>query len=105
MKKWIAPEVQELSINETANGTAFYNEDSGGGNYIDLGTCNNPYWNGNGMSIEDAQKKLEDVYNPIISRMYASANPQGTDNANPNPFGNAADIFNGAGGPFANMGK
>ena len=56
-------------------------------------------------TIEDAQKKLEDVYNPIISRMYASANPQGTDNANPNPFGNAADMFNGAGGPFANMGK
>ena len=56
MKKWIAPEVQELSINETANGTAFYNEDSGEGNYIDLGTCNNAYWNGNGMSIEDAQK-------------------------------------------------
>lgn len=56
-------------------------------------------------TIEDAQKKLEDVYNPIISRMYASANPHGTDNANPNPFGNAADMFNGAGGPFANMGK
>ena len=56
-------------------------------------------------TIEDAQKKLEDVYNPIISRMYASANPQGTDNANQNPFGNAADMFNGAGGPFANMGK
>ena len=56
-------------------------------------------------TIEDAQKKLEDVYNPIISRMYASANPQGTDNANTNPFGNAADVFNGAGDPFANMGK
>ena len=56
-------------------------------------------------TIEDAQKKLEDVYNPIISRMYASANPQGANNANPNPFGNAADMFNGAGGPFANMGK
>lgn len=56
-------------------------------------------------TIEDAQKKLEDVYNPIISRIYASANPKGTDNANTNPFGNATDMFNGAGGPFANMGK
>lgn len=56
-------------------------------------------------TIEDAQKKLEDVYNPIISRIYASANPQGKDNANANPFGNAADMFNGAGDPFANMGK
>jgi molecular chaperone DnaK len=57
-------------------------------------------------TIEDAQKALEEVYNPIISRMYAAANPQaGTDGANANPFGNAADMFGGANGPFGNMGK
>lgn len=57
-------------------------------------------------TIEDAQKALEEVYNPIISRMYAAANPHaGTDGANANPFGNAADMFGGANGPFGNMGK
>ena len=56
-------------------------------------------------TIEDAQKALEDVYNPIISRMYAAANPQGADNAGANPFGNAADMFGGANGPFGNMGN
>lgn len=53
--------------------------------------------------IESAKKELEDVYNPIISKIYAESNPQntnsqgtGTQNSNPfdsNPFG-GQDIFN-----------
>lgn len=48
--------------------------------------------------IESAKKELEDVYNPIISKIYAESNPQGTgtQNSNPfdsNPFG-GQDMFN-----------
>ena len=35
--------------------------------------------------IEDAQKNLEDVYTPVISRIYAKSNPQASQNGT-NPF-------------------
>lgn len=44
--------------------------------------------------IMTAQKNLEEVYNPFIQKLYASANPQGAQGANP---------FNGAGNPFGDM--
>lgn len=49
--------------------------------------------------IETAQKALEDVYNPIISRIYAATNPQGSSSAN--PFDNFAPGTN----PFAGTTK
>lgn len=51
------------------------------------------------IKIEEAQKALEDAWNPVIQKVYAEQNPQGTQGANPfgagmnNPFG---DMFNGA---------
>jgi len=51
------------------------------------------------IKIEEAQKALEDAWNPVIQKVYASQNPQGAQGANPfgatgsNPFG---DMFNGA---------
>ena len=50
-------------------------------------------------NIEDAQKKLEDVYGPVISRIYAEQNPQAA-NAQSNPFAKGFDFTNGA-NPFA----
>ena len=50
-------------------------------------------------NIEDAQKKLEDVYGPVISRIYAEQNPQAA-NTQSNPFGQGFDFTNGA-NPFA----
>ena len=41
--------------------------------------------------IVDAQKVLEDVYSPVISRIYAEANPQASQNSNgidPSMFNN-----------------
>jgi hypothetical protein len=51
------------------------------------------------LKIEEAQKALEDAWNPVIQKIYAEQNPQGAQGANPfggtgsNPFGN---MFNGA---------
>ena len=49
-------------------------------------------------NVEDAQKALEDVYNPIIARIYAATNPEATQQAQ----ADFANMFNGANGnPFA----
>ena len=48
--------------------------------------------------VMTAQKALEEVWNPFIQKIYAQANPQGEQGAQPgsNPFG---DIFNGGANP------
>jgi molecular chaperone DnaK len=47
--------------------------------------------------IEEAQKALEEAWNPVIQKVYGEQNAQGAQGANPfggsNPFG---DMFNGA---------
>lgn len=49
-------------------------------------------------NVEDAQKALEDVYNPIIARIYAATNPEAAQQAQ----ADFANMFNGANGnPFA----
>ena len=52
------------------------------------------------LKIEEAQKALEDAWNPVVQKIYAEQqNAQGAQGANPfgaganNPFG---DMFNGA---------
>lgn len=48
-------------------------------------------------SVEEAQKKLEEVYGLVISRIYAEQNPQTGDSQQANPFGNGfnfADMNN-----------
>lgn len=61
MKTWKTPEIEELNFrNTTAVGSE---EDISGimpseipAENIDLGTCHNPYWEGNGLTLEEAQK-------------------------------------------------
>jgi molecular chaperone DnaK len=49
-------------------------------------------------NVEDAQKALEDVYNPIIAKLYAEANPQAAQGFNTQDFSN---MFTGGGNnPF-----
>lgn len=53
MKKWENAELAVLDIAETAD----VNPDApSGAADKDLGTCSNPYWQGNGMSYEEASK-------------------------------------------------
>lgn len=53
MKKWVNAELAVLDIAETADVNP--NAPSGAADR-DLGTCSNPYWQGNGMSYEEASK-------------------------------------------------
>lgn len=58
MKSWKKPEFEELAIAMTAQ--AYYvnieNEDSGEPEWQeDLGTCHNNYWEGNGLTKDEAQ--------------------------------------------------
>ena len=49
-------------------------------------------------NVEDAQKALEDVYNPIIAKLYAEANPQAAQGFSAQDFSN---MFTGGGNsPF-----
>ncbi len=53
MKKWSTPVLYELNFSETAVVGA-ENALSGTTPQVDLGTCHNPYWEGNGLSKEEA---------------------------------------------------
>ncbi len=59
MKKWISPEIEELELKYTAT-LGVTDELSGEGDENvpqgELGTCHNPYWEGNGMTLEEAQQ-------------------------------------------------
>lgn len=53
MKTWKTPELEIKLIRHTSD----VNPDApSGAADKDLGTCSNPYWQGNGMSYEDASK-------------------------------------------------
>ncbi len=55
MKKWIQPSLEEMPIRTTSQ--QYYAASmAGSGAYIDLGTCHNDYWEGNGKTLEEAQK-------------------------------------------------
>ncbi|MBR4780037.1 MAG: hypothetical protein IK014_01605 [Lachnospiraceae bacterium] len=55
MKEWKKPVLDEINVKDTAcNYWVDTNDESYVENDIDLGTCHNPYWEGNGMSLEDA---------------------------------------------------
>lgn len=55
MKQWEKPQLEEMSIKTTTQ-TYYAAAMAGSGVYEDLGTCHNSYWNGNGMSLDDAKK-------------------------------------------------
>lgn len=57
MKTWKAPYIEELDIKQTAAPIDVTNMTSGQMGQLDLGTCNNPYWSGNGLTKEDAIKE------------------------------------------------
>lgn len=57
MKTWKAPYIEELDIKQTAAPVDVTNMTSGQMGQLDLGTCNNPYWSGNGLTKEDAIKE------------------------------------------------
>lgn len=54
MKKWVTPMITELEIEQTAAPVDTTNMTSGQIAQLDLGTCNNPFWEGNGLSKEEA---------------------------------------------------
>lgn len=57
MKEWKKPVLDEINVKDTAC-NPFYidtNEESYVEYDIDLGTCHNPYWQGNGLTQEEAQ--------------------------------------------------
>jgi hypothetical protein len=57
MIKWKEPKLESYQIKDTADTYWVGNEDalSGSGEkQIDLGTCHNSYWEGNGLTIEEA---------------------------------------------------
>lgn len=56
MKKWSKPVVEELSLKDTANQywAGSTDELSSVEYEEDLGTCHNPYWQGNGLTQEQA---------------------------------------------------
>lgn len=54
MKKWNTPVIEEIEIKKTAAAVDTTNMTSGQIAQLDLGTCNNPYWQGNGKSLEEA---------------------------------------------------
>lgn len=54
MKKWNTPVLEEVSIKLTAAPVDTTNMTSGQIANLDLGTCSNPYWEGNGLTKEEA---------------------------------------------------
>ena len=58
MKEWKKPILDEISVKDTTNG--IYWVDTNEESYVeydeDLGTCHNPYWQGNGLSQEEAHE-------------------------------------------------
>ncbi len=54
MKTWDAPRMEDMNIRQTSTCVDTVNYTSG---QKDLGTCSNPYWAGNGLSYEEAEKK------------------------------------------------
>lgn len=51
MKTWDAPRMEDMNINKTSAPVDMTNLTSG---QVDLGTCSNQYWEGNGLSKEEA---------------------------------------------------
>ena len=58
MKKWNTPKLEEVSIKLTAAPVDTANMTSGQLSAVDLGTCSNPYWKGNGMTKEEAEEQI-----------------------------------------------
>lgn len=54
MKTWNAPCIEELDIKQTTAPVDVTNMTSGQIGQLDLGTCSNPYWSGNGLTKEEA---------------------------------------------------
>lgn len=54
MKTWNAPRMEDMNINKTSAPVDVTNMTSGQIGELDLGTCNNPYWQGNGQSKQEA---------------------------------------------------
>lgn len=54
MKKWSTPLIEEIEIKKTEAPVDVTNMTSGQLAQVDLGTCNNPYWAGNGKTKEEA---------------------------------------------------
>ncbi len=57
MKAWIAPVLEELEIKKTTAPVDISNMTSGQVDQLDLGTCSNQYWAGNGLTKEEAIKE------------------------------------------------
>lgn len=56
-KQWIAPVIIEIEIKKTEAPVDITNMTSGQIAQLDLGTCNNQYWEGNGLTKEEAIKE------------------------------------------------
>ena len=54
MKAWKTPVLETLEIKQTTAPVDITNMTSGQVDQLDLGTCNNPYWAGNGLTKEEA---------------------------------------------------
>lgn len=54
MKEWKTPGIEEMKIEQTAAPVDVTNMTSGQIAQLDLGTCHNPYWEGNGKTKEEA---------------------------------------------------
>lgn len=54
MKQWTTPGIEEMNIELTAAPVDVTNMTSGQIAQLDLGTCNNPYWEGNGKTLDEA---------------------------------------------------
>ena len=54
MKTWKTPCIEELDIRQTTAPVDVTNMTSGQIGQLDLATCNNPYWAGNGLTTEEA---------------------------------------------------
>lgn len=57
MKTWKIPVLEELEIKQTTAPVDITNMTSGQIDQLDLGTCHNPYWEGNGLTKEEAIKE------------------------------------------------
>ena len=54
MKEWKTPIMEELEIRKTEAPVDVTDLTSGQIGQLDLGTCNNPYWEGNGKTLNEA---------------------------------------------------
>ena len=54
MKEWKTPGIEEMKIELTAAPVDVTNMTSGQIAQLDLGTCHNPYWEGNGKTKDEA---------------------------------------------------